>query len=212
MYIVENSHPAIVSREVFNRAQEELSRRKARAPQSTKGAITSTGKYSKYALTDVLICGECGSHYKRCTWTSRDKKRIVWRCVSRLDYGKKYCKDSPALEEQALQAAIVRALNRFNEKDESTYRMLMKATIGDAIGLTGGNDEINLLECRIVALNKEMMELVNASVMGGEGIENHEDEFRDISQRIEQFRKAIRAMSLGRKELRCSRKSSRSEI
>lgn len=70
----------------------------------------------------------------------------------------------------------------------------MKATIGDAIGLTGGNDEINLLECRIDALNKEMMELVNASVMGGEGIENHEDEFRDISQRIEQLNRRIEAI------------------
>lgn len=61
MYIVENSHPAIISREMFNRAQEELSKRKARSPQSQKTAITASGKYSKYALTDVLICAECGS-------------------------------------------------------------------------------------------------------------------------------------------------------
>ena len=30
-----------------------------------KNAITSTGKYSRYALTDVLICTECGSRYKQ---------------------------------------------------------------------------------------------------------------------------------------------------
>ena len=64
MYIVENSHPAIISREMFNRAQEELSKRKARSPQSQKTAITASGKYSKYALTDVLICAGCGSRYK----------------------------------------------------------------------------------------------------------------------------------------------------
>lgn len=87
MYLVENGHPAIVSREVFNRVQEEISRRKALPPQSKKKAVTASGKYSKYALTEVLKCGECGSRYKRVTWTSSGKKQIVWRCVSRLDYG-----------------------------------------------------------------------------------------------------------------------------
>ena len=94
MYIVENNHPAIISREVFNRAQEELSRRNSLRLQSDKTAVTANGRYSKYALTEVLHCAECGSRYKRVTWNIRGKKKIVWRCVSRLDYGKKYCKNS----------------------------------------------------------------------------------------------------------------------
>ena len=120
MYIVENSHAAIISRETYNRAQEELSRRKAKAPQSRKTAITASGKYSKYALTDVLICGDCGSRYRRVTWTSRGKKRVVWRCINRLENGKKYCQHSPTIYEPALQEAIVRAINRFNDEDAAT--------------------------------------------------------------------------------------------
>ena len=53
MYIVENNHPAIISREVFNRVQEELIRRQALRAKSDKTSITATGKYSKYALSDV---------------------------------------------------------------------------------------------------------------------------------------------------------------
>ena len=82
MYYVQNSHPAIISREAFHKVQEELARRKNRTPLSSKTAITSTGKYSRYALTDVLICGECGSRYKRVTWTIKGQKRIVWRCIN----------------------------------------------------------------------------------------------------------------------------------
>ena len=67
MYIVENNHPAIISREVFNRAQEELIRRQALRAKSDKTSITATGKYSKYALTEVLQCAECGSRYRRVT-------------------------------------------------------------------------------------------------------------------------------------------------
>ena len=65
MYIVENNHPAIISRETYNRTQEELSRRNAITPKSKKNCITATGKYSRYALTEVLKCAECGSRYRQ---------------------------------------------------------------------------------------------------------------------------------------------------
>ena len=194
MWLVENSHPAIISRDVFNRVQEETSRRNAKAPASQKNALTATGKHSRYALTDVLICGECGSRFRRVTWTARGNKRIVWRCISRLDYGKKYCPDSITVSEEALHRAIVKALNKFNAEDESTYLMLMKSTIGDAIGLNGGSDEIDLLERRIDALNKRMLDLVSESIQEGNDAESYEEEFKSISTQIEQLNGRINAI------------------
>lgn len=194
MYLVENNHPPIISKEKFNRTQEELSRRNAIAPKSIKNVLTATGKYSKYALTEVLICGECGSRYKRVTWSRNGHKKIVWRCVNRLDYGTKYCTDSPTVEEGILKRAIVRALNRFNEEDRATYLTLMKATIGEAIGLNCDSDEIDLLERRIDALNKRMITLVNESVQNGEDIEIHEDEFKAMSEESEQLKRRIDAI------------------
>ena len=194
MYIVENNHPAIISREVFNRAQEELSRRNSLRLQSDKTAITANGRYSKYALTEVLHCAECGSRYKRVTWSIHGKKKIVWRCVSRLDYGKKYCKKSITVEEATLHGAIVRALNRFHVEDESTYLTLMKATIGEAIGINGGSEEIDLLTRRIDALNKRMLDLVNETVAAGKDVESSEDEFKGISDQIEQLDRRIVAI------------------
>ena len=194
MYLVENSHPAIISHDLFHRTQEELVRRKALRLKSEKTAITKTGKYSKYALSEVLHCAECGSRYKRVTWNIRGKKKIVWRCVSRLDYGKKYCKDSVTVEEAALHGAVVRALNRFHAEDESTYLTLMKATIGEAIGINGGSEEIDLLTRRIDALNKRMLELVNETVATGKDVESSEDEFKGISDQIEQLNRRIAAI------------------
>ena len=194
MWLVENSHPAIISRDVFNRVQEETSRRNAKAPASQKNALTASGKHSRYALTDVLMCGECGSRFRRVTWTARGNKRIVWRCISRLDYGKKYCPDSITVSEEALHRAIVKALNKFNAEDESTYLMLMKSTIGDAIGLNGGSDEIDLLERRIDALNKRMLDLVSESIQEGNDAESYEEEFKSISSQIEQLNGRINAI------------------
>ena len=191
MYIVENNHPAIISREVFNRAQEELIRRQALRAKSDKTSITATGKYSKYALTEVLQCAECGSRYRRVTWTAHGRKKIVWRCISRLDYGTKHCKDSITVEEEALHGAVVRALNRFHTEDESTYLTLMKATIGEAIGINGGSEEIDLLTRRIDTLNKRMLDLVNETVAAGKDVESSEDEFKGISDQIEQLNRRI---------------------
>ena len=194
MYIVENNHPAIISREVFNRVQEELIRRQALRAKSDKTSITATGKYSKYALTEVLQCAECGSRYRRVTWTAHGRKKIVWRCISRLDYGTKHCKDSITVEEEALHGAVVRVLNRFHTEDESTYLTLMKATIGEAIGINGGSEEIDLLTRRIDTLNKRMLDLVNETVAAGKDVESSEDEFKGISDQIEQLNRRIAAI------------------
>lgn len=126
--------------------------------------------------------------------SARIKRRIVWRCISRLDYGKKYCTESITVDEQALQRAIVRALNRFNVEDEATYLLLMKSTIGEAVGINGSSDEIDLLERRIDALNKRMLDLVSLSVQEGDDAENHEDDFKNISTQIEQLTKRITAI------------------
>jgi hypothetical protein len=113
MYYVENHHEGIIPKAVFQRVQEEMARRTSKRKVMQKNAKTEQGKYSgKYALTERLVCGECGSPYKRCTWTQKGEKRIVWRCVSRLEFGKKYCHNSPTMDEDKLHSAIVAALNQ----------------------------------------------------------------------------------------------------
>ena len=92
--------------------QTELARRNALKGNTQKSTPSGRSCYTpKYALSDRVICGECGTRYRRCTWVNKGKKHIVWRCVSRIDYGKKYCHTSPSVDEQQLQQAILRAIN-----------------------------------------------------------------------------------------------------
>ena len=114
MYYVENNHPAIIPRETFDQVQKEMTRRSSKRKVLQKSGKTELGKYSgKYALTELLVCGECGSPYKRVTWARNGKKRIVWRCVSRLEFGTKYCHTSPTLDESRLHNAILAAMNEY---------------------------------------------------------------------------------------------------
>ncbi len=77
-YYVENNHPAIIDADTFAQVQEELARRASKRKVKQIGTTTEQGKYcGKYALTELLVCGECGTPYRRCTWTSGGQKRIV---------------------------------------------------------------------------------------------------------------------------------------
>ena len=161
-YYVENNHPAIISRETFDRVQEELARRNSKRKVKQVGTKTETGKYSsKFALTELLVCGCCGSPYRRCTWSKNGKKRIVWRCISRLDYGKKYCSESPTLDEAVLQQAIVLGLCRI-AADPSAVNAVeaLKQHIG--IYFSGG-DSTAMDELRI----KELVANITAEAAKG---------------------------------------------
>ena len=146
MYYVENHHPAIIPKVVFQKVQEEIARRSSKRKIMQKSAKTEQGKYSaKYALTERLICGECGSPYKRCTWTQRGQKRIVWRCVSRLEYGRKYCHNSPTIDEPELHKAILAAINNYADTQRAKDIALQCAE--EAIGECKHNG-VNIAELR----------------------------------------------------------------
>ena len=157
---MENSHPAIIDPATFGRVQEELARRSGKRKISRK-AKTEQGKYSsKYALTELLVCGECKSAYRRCTWTASGKKKIVWRCINRLDFGKKYCRNSPTVEESVLQRAVMAAIMETSNQNADVLRTL-KLHIG--MGLEGEKSENNSidLQVRIAEIDAEFRKMLD---------------------------------------------------
>ena len=110
-YYIEDVLPRILEPDTFDRIQEELAKRGAKRPTSEK-AKTPFGRYSgKYALSTLVVCGQCGALYRRVTWYRKGEKKIVWRCGARLD-NKANCTQSPTLEEPALQAAVMEAISQ----------------------------------------------------------------------------------------------------
>ena len=158
MYYVENSHPAIIERRIFDRVQEEIARRAGKKKVKQTGTKTELGRYSgKYALTELLYCGECGTPYRRCTWSRNGKKKIVWRCVSRLDYGKKYCKNSPSVEESRLHNAITAAITKKANSEEINIGGIMDHI--ESFGSRRDTDGIIQRQRRIAEIEKVIDDL-----------------------------------------------------
>lgn len=116
-YYVENSHPAIVSAEVFEMVQAEIERRKN---LSTRHSGTSI-------FSSRIICGECGANYGAKVWHSNDKfRKTVWHCNAKFLH-KKYC-TSPTLEENTLKKAFIETFNALIENRQA-YIAAIKAAV-----------------------------------------------------------------------------------
>lgn len=178
MFLVKDAHPAIISKEIFNLAQQELARRNSKRKVSDK-TITEQGRYSsKYALTELLICGECGTPFRRCTWNVHGNKRIVWRCISRLDHGSLYCKNSPTIHEEPLHRAVVKAINCFYDCNEDVSEILKLNT--EAV-LSGMKDyEIQRIETRLKEIDSARNDFIRLIASGNIGEDSLDEEFAKL--------------------------------
>ena len=181
-YYVTDHHPAIIPREVFQQVQLEIARRSSKAKVSCRKTKTSRGKYtSKFALSERLVCGECGAMYRRTMWKKRDgSKEYVWRCISRLEQGTRYCKSSPSLKEPQLQQAIMRCIRRvFDNKEE-----IVQAVRGierKLLLFEGGTNEPFGIQCRIEEIEKTMDNLLELTSRNGMS-ELCETKFKELTQ------------------------------
>lgn len=167
--LVQNHHEGIVDRETFDAAQAEFARRNAGKSPSKKNAPTGLTSYaSKYALSERLVCGECGTLYRRCTWNIRGKRKIVWRCVSRLDYGKKYCHDSPTLEEEALQKSILAAINSLMSDKGKLIRDITESMGLEQTRIPGESISLGDIQRRMEELDEQTKKLVSKAAEEGD--------------------------------------------
>lgn len=207
-YYVENNHPAIIDRNTFNRVQEEMARRSGKRKVKFVGTKTEQGKYSsKYALTELLICGECSTPYRRCTWTTREKtKKVVWRCINRLDYGKKYCKHSPSIEESVLQNAIMDAILKMAKENADVLKTL-KSHIAMGLSADNINDNSIELQIRIAEIDAEFSKLITSTNTENENDDDRETLMEKLLTEKNQLKKQLEEIELLKKnkELTMSR-------
>ena len=185
-YLVVNDHPAIIPRDVFKAAMAEFARRNALRSKSDN-TISCRGRYSaKYVLSELLICEECGSHFRRKTNKKKDGVHHYWRCISRLDHKDKYCDFSKGLEEKTLQAAICRAISRVLQGREDGYELLKSKLIYATSDVD--TDELYLVEKGIHDEQIRIEELADLAIQSKFNKDKYTEAIADCSQRIKDLR------------------------
>ena len=189
-YYVEDDHEPIIPKELFYRVQEELARRAS----MNKAAVTKRKDQksrfsSEYALTGLLLCGDCGQEYRRVTWARNGKKKIVWRCNNRLTNGTKHCKKSETLEEGALNRAVMEAINRITCND-GDFVGAFRQNVIRVIGNYGKGQEPDEYDEKIKEKQEEMVALITENASVGAYTDEFDERYRRIAEEISTLKEA----------------------
>ncbi|MBP2656265.1 MAG: Resolvase protein, partial [Firmicutes bacterium] len=110
-YLVEESHPAIIDKDIWESVQLEMERRKAYALEHGIQKLEYATIGNPFA--GRVICGDCGHIFGRKVWNSTDDRfrRIIWRCNGKYPAkGTKGC-ISKHIDDKVLYQAFVNVFN-----------------------------------------------------------------------------------------------------
>lgn len=169
-YYVENSHEAIIPKEIFMRVGEEMDRRANMVSGKGKRRIYS----SKYALSSIVYCSKCGDIYRRIAWNNRGKKYTVWRCCTRVTNGPDAC-HARTIKEDDLQEAVVEAINQLIS-ESSELKEIIKENIEKVIA-GDGSSQIEEIDQEMLKVQEELLKVANAK-----------KDYTDLADRVEELR------------------------
>ena len=176
-YYVEGSQEAIIPKDLFMQVQEEMARRaNLHSGEKRKKRVYS----SKYALSSLVYCSQCGEIYRRIAWNNRGKHSIVWRCCTRVEHGPTAC-DADTIKEEDLQTVTVRAINMAVRCSE-TFREILQDNIAAGLG-EDPSGRLAEIEAELIEQQKLILKLANKKEQYNT-VADEIDRLRDEKQQI----------------------------
>ncbi|MDD2296857.1 MAG: recombinase family protein [Sphaerochaetaceae bacterium] len=186
-YYVENSHEAIIPREIFMRVQEELIQRRIvhTSPNGKKRTFSCI-----HCFSNMIFCGDCGEVFRRVHWNNRGKKSVVWRCVSRLENTGLFCEARTVLE-NTLEQVMVTAINQaLCDKDH--FLITLQKNIETVI-YHENSHTITAIDKRLTELQAELLKLASSKA--------DYEKVGDEIYRLREEKQKAQVENLGRDEL-----------
>ena len=121
--VTENPELAMISGEVFQKAQRLLA-------QKRKTYRTQQKKQSaRYPFSTLIQCSHCGYHFRRLERKNATGRRITWVCSGRNANGKDFCQNQTVIEENWLKQKIYQYLKDTVCNNNSFYKTLSQEYI-----------------------------------------------------------------------------------
>lgn len=176
-YYIQNSHPAIISREVFNSVQELLQKR--RAPYTMKS------RAPRVALSNMMQCGVCGSNFHKHHHNGENS----WLCALHKK-SKDLCM-MPILHEKEVYMTFLSLYNKLLDNIDILKTMLCQLVELQA-KVTYIRPEIQFLNEKISELVKQNYSLTRLQIKGCIDSAIFIERSNHNNQKIEELRRELR--------------------
>ncbi len=120
------------------------------------------------------------------------QKRFVWRCINRIEHGKRICRHSATIEEPELRAAVVSALNEMF-RQRTAKETLAQCVAAALAGRQDGDLTLPAVETRLRALQAEQMDLLQLAMQ--------EPDCADFDERLSRINAAMSDLLARKAEL-----------
>ena len=143
-YQAEGTHPAIISKDIFEKAQRLWESRKTMKRQRLLP--------TENPFRDTILCGSCGNHMRR-----KSVRGIIYRCCKTHDSGKERCVQCQ-IPESEIETAFLRLYYKLKHHIDAILSPMLRS-------LLTIRERRMLWSAEIIELNKKISELSSQNQM-----------------------------------------------
>lgn len=180
-YYVKDHHKPIISREVWNTAQEIY---KERSFKSDNGHNSVHAMH--YPFSKKIVCGLCGHNFVR-RMRSRKYVRIYWKCWERTD--KQDC-NAISLREEYLEEMFIQIYNSIVENKHKTKEKLLNA-IRDTLTEDNYKKKIDKLKKEQELLQNRLSNLIDMKLDDYSNKDAYSNKEKEISEKLKSIDKEL---------------------
>lgn len=191
-YYIEDHHEPIISKEMFEKAQEILKRRSVK--HNNKG---KNEKYSrKHAFSSLCKCSFCGGTLiRRTLHAGTNHEKYTWQCGTSIKNGRKACAHSKAIEEKLLKSAFVQGYNRLSVNNRDMISEFLD-NIESALDVPKNQDELSTVVREISKLEEKGQKLVELRINEKIDMSIYEKKYDAIKVKLKELNETRKEMQL----------------
>ena len=179
-YYVESTHPAIIDMETFERVQNEMKYRSS-GDEDTVGQQ----KYSsRYAFSGMLVCGKCGSRYRRHSRKMGSGKMVAsWACANKIVNGADAC-HSRHIREDILIKTYIAAMKKMSGDYNKVIATLQESA--DVLSKEYPIENLNEISDKIITIQTAVMKLHRKKQQGKIDINKYDQEIEKLQKELQE--------------------------
>ena len=187
-YYAQNSHPAIVSAEVFDLTQMELEWRR-----SLKGSYSG-----KSCFASRIVCSDCGAFYGSKVWHSTDEyRRTIWRCNNK--YGGDNKCSTPHITQEELEKAFVSVMQKVIAEKDAIFAVC-REVLDEVLDTSELDRSAMLLQEQTMMISARARRLVEENARVRRDQDEYQREYDALVAKHEKLSRQIQEVEAQRKD------------